>query len=43
MEIVDDDLNTEKLIIEVSLTLPTVKVCTIDAITKFFEDDSGYF
>lgn len=43
MEIADDDLNTEKLIIEASLTLPTVKVCTIDAITNFFEDDGGYF
>lgn len=41
MEIVDDDLNTEKLI-QVSLGLPSVKVITDDDIADFIEDDGSY-
>jgi len=41
MEIADDDSNTERLI-ELSLSLPSVKVITDDNIADFVEDNGGY-
>ena len=42
MEIADDDSNTERLI-ELSLSLPSVKVITDDNIADFVEDNGGYW